>query len=160
MTGYRQFPTRFGENRVLPSAPAKAAKPAKDRGGNFSTLAALAGVDPQTRNFTDDTAWWRDLFEERAAIRQFDGGYSRAEAERLAWEDLEYCRHRFSGERIAPDLCAGCLQPVDPAPALTLDDGCRVHLACVARYGRRWREAASAALAALGLTRPPSPDRT
>jgi len=27
-------------------------------------------------------------FEERAAIREFDGGLSRAEAEQLAWEDV------------------------------------------------------------------------
>src|ERR1051325_9482943 len=33
--------------------------------------------------------WWRDEFEERAAIREFDGGYSRAEAERFAWGELQ-----------------------------------------------------------------------
>lgn len=32
----------------------------------------------------------RDLFEERAAIRQFEGGMDRAEAERAAW--VEACR--------------------------------------------------------------------
>lgn len=30
----------------------------------------------------------RELFEERAAIMQFDGGLPRAEAERLAWLDV------------------------------------------------------------------------
>ena len=30
----------------------------------------------------------RELFEERAAIMQFDGGLPRAEAERLAWTDV------------------------------------------------------------------------
>lgn len=30
----------------------------------------------------------REAFEERAAIREFDGGYSRQEAERLARSDL------------------------------------------------------------------------
>ena len=29
----------------------------------------------------------RDIFEERAAIRQFDGGQNRAEAERAAWPE-------------------------------------------------------------------------
>ena len=29
----------------------------------------------------------RDAFEERAAIREFDGGQSRAEAERAAWPE-------------------------------------------------------------------------
>lgn len=30
----------------------------------------------------------RELFEERAAIMQYDGGLPRAEAERLAWIDV------------------------------------------------------------------------
>jgi hypothetical protein len=151
MLRYRKFADVVGENAVSGYPPAKAAKPAKARDPNFSTLAALAGPHPETRNFAEDPAWWRDQLEERAAIRQFDGGFSRAEAERLAWEDLQHCRHRLCGERISPDLCAGCRQPIDPARALTLDDGCAVHLGCVTRYGRRWREAAAAALAALGL---------
>ena len=29
----------------------------------------------------------QDLFEERAAHREFDGGYPRREAERLAWKE-------------------------------------------------------------------------
>jgi hypothetical protein len=40
---------------------------------------------------------WRDLYEERAAIREFDGGYPRAEAERLAWGELEDHWHRLHG---------------------------------------------------------------
>ena len=30
-------------------------------------------------------AYWRDLYEERCAIRQFEAGYPKAIAERLAW---------------------------------------------------------------------------
>jgi len=30
----------------------------------------------------------RERFEERAAIREYDGGYERAEAERLALQDV------------------------------------------------------------------------
>ena len=30
-----------------------------------------------------------EIFEERAAIREYDGGYSRQEAEELALEDLK-----------------------------------------------------------------------
>lgn len=29
-------------------------------------------------------------FTERAAIREFDGGFARADAERLAWQDLRH----------------------------------------------------------------------
>jgi hypothetical protein len=42
-------------------------------------------ADPQASHLTpDETA----LFEERAAIREYDGGLSRAAAERLAWLDV------------------------------------------------------------------------
>jgi hypothetical protein len=37
----------------------------------------------------DASSWWRDIFEERAAIREFNGQRSRAEAEALAWSELE-----------------------------------------------------------------------
>jgi len=154
MSGYRKFADRDRENSESRPTPAKGAKPAKAQDRNFSTLAALAGPDRQTRKFADDPGWWRDLFEERAAIRQHDGRHSRAEAERLAWEELEHYWHRLFAERISPELCAGCLQQIDPAQGLALDDGCAVHLACVARYGRRWRQAAAAALGVLGLQPP------
>lgn len=39
-------------------------------------------------DFQDWPALARELFEERAAIRQFEGGLSRAEAERLAIRDV------------------------------------------------------------------------
>jgi hypothetical protein len=154
MPGYRKFADRIGEKQDCAGTPAKAAKALKFGGRNLSAFAALAGVEAQARNFADDPAWWRDLLDERAAIRQFDGGYGHAEAERLAWEEIECLRHRLFGERVSRDLCAGCLQPIAPAQALALDHGCRVHLACVSRYGRRWREAAATALAALGLYPP------
>jgi hypothetical protein len=38
---------------------------------------------PQPEISPEELAW--DIFEERAAIREYDGGQSRAEAERAAW---------------------------------------------------------------------------
>lgn len=35
----------------------------------------------------------QDLYEERAAIREYDGGYTREEAEKLALQDIENMRH-------------------------------------------------------------------
>jgi hypothetical protein len=158
MSGYRKFADRDGENSESTSHAAKAAKVAKERSGlppkTLASLAALAGSGRQTRKLADDPGWWRDLFEERAAIRQHDGACSRAEAERLAWEELEHRWHRLFGERTFPELCAGCLQSLDRVQGLALDDGCVVHLACVARYGRRWRQAAATALSAIGLQPP------
>jgi hypothetical protein len=103
-----------------------------------------------------DPAFWRDLFEERAAILQYDGTRSRAEAEQLAWGELQNRWHlAHHGERVPRHLCAGCRRPIDEAPALDLIDGCRVHDAaghdCVIRWGERWRGAATRALVAMGL---------
>jgi hypothetical protein len=101
---------------------------------------------------------WRDLYEERSAIRQYDGHYTRAEAERLAWGELENRWNLEHSERVSRDLCAGCRRPIESASALDLIDGSRVHLnggnACLIRHGKRWRATATRALMALGL-RPP-----
>jgi hypothetical protein len=41
-----------------------------------------------------EAEYWRDFFDERAAHREFDGGYSRAEAERLAFGEMILEWHR------------------------------------------------------------------
>jgi hypothetical protein len=97
---------------------------------------------------------WRDLYQERAAIREHDGGYPRPEAERLAWSELEMRWHMQHGERVPRELCAGCRRSIGIARALDLIDGCRVHFTdndCLIRHGNRWRSAATSALLALGL---------
>jgi hypothetical protein len=127
----------------------------------------IAGAKSETQDATvlgaqvETTAQnWGDLFKERAAIRQFDGARNRAEAERLAWNELQNRWHMEHGERVPPDLCAGCRRPIGDAEALDLIDRCRVHFKnsdCLIRHGERWRVAATRALLALGL-RPPSPN--
>lgn len=101
---------------------------------------------------------WHGWYEERAAIRQFDGGHTRDEAERLAWSEAEDRWHRTHGERIARNLCAGCRRPIGLSKALDLIDGSHVHVnnenTCLIRHGERWRGQATRALVALGL-RPP-----
>jgi hypothetical protein len=108
---------------------------------------------------TADADVWIDFYEERAAIREFDGHYTRAEAEVLAWGELENRWHLQHGERVPRNLCAGCRKPIGISDALDLIDGNRVHLAddrgCLIRHGERWRAAATCALTALGL-RPPA----
>lgn len=108
-------------------------------------------IDP-----TDPEAW-RDLYEERAAMRQYGGGYDRAVAERLAWGELQNRWHMRHGQRTPRRRCAGCGGAITGA-ALDLIDGTRVHLAagndCLIRYGKRWRGAATLALLDLGLKPP------
>jgi hypothetical protein len=73
----------------------------------------------------------------------------------LAWGAAQNRWHLEHGERVPPDLCAGCRQPIGGAEALDLIDGNRVHLSdgynCLIRHGERWRAAATRALAELGL---------
>jgi hypothetical protein len=98
-----------------------------------------------------------DLYEERVAIREFDGHYSRAEAESLAWGEVLNRWHMRHGERVPRDLCAGCRRPIGSAKALDMIDGNRVHLGdpdCLVRHGERWRADAMRALLALGLRSP------
>jgi len=106
---------------------------------------------------TADPSRWRDLYEERAAHREFDGGYPRAEAELLAWREIEWRWHMAHGERVPPDLCAGCRRPIGTAKFLDLIDGARLHnngYDCLIRRSERWRAAATRALTALGLQPP------
>jgi hypothetical protein len=121
-------------------------------GPGFATTADASVSDPTI---------WSDLYKERAAIRQFDGGYPRDEAELLAWREVETRWHMAHGERVPRDLCAGCGHPIGEAEALDVIDGNRVHdcadNGCLIRHVERWRRAATRALVALGL-RPPRAD--
>jgi hypothetical protein len=119
-------------------------------------LAIPRYTDPSGSGFD----YWRDIYQERAAIREHDGGYSRLEAELLAWRELECRWHMAHGEPAAAGVCAGCQQPIGTENVILLIDGNRCHdragHACLIRYGDRWRNAATAALIALGLQPPAS----
>jgi hypothetical protein len=107
--------------------------------------------------------WWRDEFDERAAIREYDSSYTRAEAERLTWGELENRWHKEHGERLSADICAGCRRPIDRSEALDQIDGNRVHVdrnfACLIKYGEQWRGTARRALLDMGLKPPAEVDR-
>lgn len=68
--------------------PATSATPATNR-ANVAEAASVAGWQARNREPADRAALdlARDLFEERAAIREHDGGLGRAEAEALAVEE-------------------------------------------------------------------------
>lgn len=87
--------------------------------------------------------------------------YSKAEAQQLAFAEVELRWHRRHGELVDVGLCAGCLLPLDRSTALHTGDGNEVHHgdddACLIAYGKRWRAAACKALAGMGLT-PPDQD--
>jgi hypothetical protein len=155
-----------GDKAVLPANVATLSPPNGDETfeqyqGIKANVAVVANVakGPKRERNAEVAQDWQALFEERAAIRQFDGRYTRAEVEALAWGEIENRWHLQHGERVARDLCAGCHRSLGDAQALDLIDGCRVHdaadHACLIRHGERWRLNATRALIALGVT-PPS----
>lgn len=107
---------------------------------------------PPGLSIGDDPQDWQEAFKERAAIREFDGLYPRAEAEILAFGELVNQWH-FQHAVITQGQCAGCGRPAD-ADTIQLADGADIHLGCVRAYGIKWRRAASEALVAMGLTIP------
>jgi hypothetical protein len=120
--------------------------------------ADIGGPAAPIRRGVDGLSWWRDLYEERAAFREYDGGISRAEAEQFAWRETENRWHLQYGERVRRDLCAGCRRPIGSDWALDVIDTNRVHQrdnnACLIRHGERWRATARQALLTLGLQLP------
>jgi hypothetical protein len=131
--------------------------PADESTGSTATT-HTQGADRGTE-CDDVPANWLDLYEERSAIRQYDGHYSRTEAQALAWSEVQTRWHMEHGERVSCDSCAGCRRSIGTEKTLDLIDGSRVHLddgnSCLLRHGERWRAAATRALMALGL-RPPA----
>jgi hypothetical protein len=119
-----------------------------------------AGLAPKEPLTATDVEYWRDFFDERAAYREFDGGYSRAEAERLAFGEMLLEWHRRHGTRPDPHRCAGCGDDMPGQAGLVLCDSARVHfdavhgVNCITAYGKKWRGAAVAALRQPGFDPP------
>ena len=120
-------------------------------------MAALAS----TRLPADPTeaANLRELYEERAAIRQHDGHWPRDLAERLAFAECveDWCRRHPLLHDTA--ICAGCGETL-AGERLVLADGAAVHFHgqqfdCLIGYGFARKRRAVKALAAMGLAPPP-----
>ena len=115
---------------------------------------------PRARSAAVETGYWRNFFDERAAHREMDGGYSRADAERLAFGEIILEWHRQHGARPDAHRCACCGDDLSGESGLTLGDGSRVHfdgvrgVDCIIAYGVKWRGAAVTALRKLGFDPP------
>jgi hypothetical protein len=103
-----------------------------------------------------EAAELRYVYEERVGIRIYDAGYTRREAERLAFGEMieQWCgRHPLP---LRPEICAGCGVPL-AAGGLNLPDGARVHwegdhvFDCLIAYGVGRKRRAAKALALCGL---------
>lgn len=141
---------------------------ARDERAHGRFPCAVTRVTPVTRDDERsggavelDVASWCALFEERAAFRQYEAGYKRPEAERLAYSEcIEAWCDRYTLPH-DPKVCAGCGQPLS-VEVLDLPDGARVHwepeceFTCLVSYGARRIHRAVSALSAAGLHSPPS----
>jgi hypothetical protein len=97
---------------------------------------------------------WRDLFEERAAIREHDAGLSRAAAEAAALDDLAR-RWRTENPLPASDgtACAHCGKRGPDTPVLACGGHAWLHKPCwVAMDEARQQEAMSTVQALLGAS--------
>ncbi|MEQ1707793.1 MAG: hypothetical protein ABL864_05630 [Terricaulis sp.] len=92
---------------------------------------------------------WRDYFEERAAIREHDGGLSRADAEAGALAD---CVARWRALNPLPasgdDACAHCGGAAPCTPVLAPGGHAWLHRECVYPMNRALDAAARAAVLA------------
>ena len=104
---------------------------------------------------------WRVFHDERAGIAEHDGGLSRDDAERQAFEccTMEWLwQHPPTASR--PERCAHCGKPLgepgrDDLPYLSSDGGhVWMHSGCHGDWTARRRAQAVAELAGLGLTSP------
>jgi hypothetical protein len=124
----------------------------------FSTSPARVFGRSIVREAHETAAEWRA--QHREALTQWGRLHPDDEAARLAMGAMEVRWHMRHGERVPPNLCAGCRRPIGEAEALDLIDGSRVHIAdqsdCLLRHGERWRRAATRALVELGLQPPES----
>ena len=106
-----------------------------------------------------EAAELRYAYAERVGIRLFDAGYSRREAERLAYGEAIERWCDWHPLRLQPGRCAGCREPLSIG-SLELPDDARVHweqdqdFGCLIAYGFRRKRRAVAALARCGLHPP------
>jgi len=134
----------LGENTISPSGPPKASKAPK--------IDPFDGVDDRVRNVNGKTLGGLGALGGVPLSDDF------SVAVRLAWGRRQNAWHMAHGERVPRWQCAGCGEPIGDRLLLDLADGNRVHLdtlACLIRWGERWRDAATCGLVAMGLE-PPS----
>jgi hypothetical protein len=125
---------------------------------SLNTTADRANKEITFPEAESESGYWSGFYEERAAVREFEGGYSRDEAERLSWCEVEGRWHMTHCGTAVPGVCAGCGQPITDDAVISLIDGNKVHdrrdHGCLIRFGKHWRGAARASLIALGLKPP------
>jgi hypothetical protein len=108
MRAFQKFdPAADRSMRVSPLPAAKPAKVAK-AGRHFSSFSNFSRATAAARD-SWTAADWQAYFDERAAIREYDGGFTRTEAERLAFDDaVGHWLSAHPAPASAPEHCAQC----------------------------------------------------
>ena len=161
MAAFRKFdPRAFRETHVPPSPPAKPAKVAKPswperRFSSFSNFSSAAVPERDSWAPSD----WQAYFDERAAIREFDGGSVRLEAERLAYEDaLAHWLSMHPPCPTPPDRCMHCGEAERRndmlLPMLAVGGHTWIHDNCWTAWDGARRREGLALLQTMGLTAP------
>jgi hypothetical protein len=150
MMAFQKFdPEAYRSTLVRPVAPAKPAKPANvDRTPrDLSSFSNFSRASSPTRE-SWSAADWQAYFEERAAIREFDGRLPRVGAERLAFDDTVahwLSAHPTSASDV--EQCAHCGYRTrgELLPVLASGGHVWVHNKCWSDwYAARTREAVAA----------------
>jgi hypothetical protein len=155
MRAFQKFdPAADRSMRVSPLPAAKPAKVAK-AGRHFSSFSNFSRA-PAAARASWTAADWQAYVDERAAIREYDGGFPRTEAERLAFDDAvghwlsahpapasapEHCVHCCGGPRTYDELL----------PVLASGGHVWVHNKCWSVWYAARRLEAVAMLQAIGL---------
>ena len=115
-------------------------------------------VTDDTPSVDPEASDWRDLYAERAAIREYDGGLDRAIAEQRAFDDVlqEWGQQHPQKEEL--HLCIGCGEPLGKV-TIALPNGARAHYEpgriCLEAGVAVFQRGAIAALASFGIVPPP-----
>lgn len=164
MGAFRKFdPRTFRETHAPlpgPAKPAEAAKPSWPPQRRFSSFSRFSSGTAPTRDSWQG-ADWLAYFDERAAIREYDGGASRVDAERLAFGDaVAHWMSLHPPSPTPPDSCVHCSEPErrnDVLMPMLADGGHTwIHDSCWTAWDRAQRETAIGCLGSMGLSRPPA----
>ena len=139
----------------LPSAKAAKVAKAGSRSSRFSSFSNFSRVTSPTRD-SWTAAEWQAYFDERAAMREYEGGLSRPEAERLAFDDtVQHWLSTHPAPASTPDRCIGCgggHRTYDELlPVLASDGHVWVHNKCWIGWYAARRADAVASLSAMGV---------
>lgn len=147
-----KHPTASGfSDKPSVSEPTKLTELHPDTGRDPQRVGSVGSVSCQLgcvseNQVSDEAMKWRDAYEEKAAIREHDGGLSRDEAEAAALLDMA-TRWRCENPLPASDraACYHCGRPAPCTPVLAANGHAWLHQQCWAPMNeRRQREALDA----------------